>query len=167
MIARTYILENLNALDHRFNKATSAKESLFYSKLAIIELCGWIEESMDDLVLRCARRHLKLAANVKYVEKEIVERTYGFKYEKHFRRMLIQVIGLINIEKLEKRVDQTKRTHFIATLEALTTSRNSEAHTHIRGTTKLINAPSVTLNQFNTLYEGLIEYDNTVRKMHI
>ena len=32
-----------------------AKESLFCSKLTIMELCGWVEESMDDVVLRYSR----------------------------------------------------------------------------------------------------------------
>ena len=57
MIARTYILDNLNKLDVRYRKAATLKDSLFYSKLAVLELCGWIEESMDDVILRCARRH--------------------------------------------------------------------------------------------------------------
>ena len=58
MIARSYILTNLKTLDRKYNRATSTRDSLFYSKLAILELCGWIEESMDDIVLRCACRHL-------------------------------------------------------------------------------------------------------------
>lgn len=163
MIARSYILANLKALDRSYRKATSARESLFFSKLAILELCGWIEQSMDDVILRCACRHLKENANVSFVRDVIVKKTYGFEYDRHFRRMLIQLLGLIAVEKIEKRVDQVKRMQLTATLGALKTVRDSEAHTHIKGTTRYINAPSVTLNQFPTVYDGLIEYDRVIR----
>lgn len=162
MITHSSILANLRTLDRMFRNATSRKESLFYSKLAVLELCGWIEESMDDVVLCCARRHLKDEANFTYVQNEIVRRTSGFDYQQHFRRMLIQLLGVINVERIEKRVDQSKRLKLTATLEALKTVRNAEAHTHIKGVTRHINAPSVTLNQFPALYEGLVEFDATM-----
>ena len=164
MIARSYILANLGSLDRKYKKATSKRESLFYSKLAVLELCGWIEESMDDVVLRCARRHLKNQANFTYVQNEIVKRTYGFDYQQHFRRMLIQLLGVINVERIEKSVDQNKQLKLTATLNALKTVRNAEAHTHIKGVTRQINAPSVTLGQFSALYEGLVEFEATLRQ---
>ncbi len=164
MIARTYILSNLWTLDRKYKNATGKKESLFYSKLAVLELCGWIEESMDDVVLRCARRHLRNQANFTYVQNEIVKRTYGFDYEQHFRRMLIQLLGVVNVERIEKSVDQSKRLKLAATLDALKKVRDAEAHTHIKGVTRQINAPSVTLSQFTALYDGLIEFDTVLRK---
>ena len=164
MIARDYILINLKALDREYRNATNLKKSLFYSKLAVLELCGWVEESMDDVVLRCARRHLKNQANIKYVQNEIVRRRHGFDYQYHFRRMLIQLLGIINVERIEKCVDQNKRLNLMATLEALKKVRDAEAHTHIKGVTRQINAPSVTLGQFTALYDGLVEFDATLRR---
>src|SRR5438105_2751847 len=105
MIAKSYILTNLRALDRSYRRAASPKEAQFFSKLAILELCGWIEESMDDVILRCARKHLNVAANRSYCEKEVVKRTYGFDYHYNFRFMLIRLLGLIAVEKLEQRVD--------------------------------------------------------------
>ena len=78
MIARSYILANLKTLDRKYNMATSTRDSLFYSKLAILELCGWIEESMDDIVLRCACRHLTDIDNITFVKRQIIKRNYGF-----------------------------------------------------------------------------------------
>lgn len=165
MIARNEIQGTLKMLDCKFRTATSQKESLFYSKLAILELCGWIEESMDDVILRCARRHLKDKESIKFVEREIVKKTYGFDYQQHFRRMLIQLLGLINVERIETKIDQSKQISFKATLEPLRKVRDPEAHTHIKGVTRHINAPSVTLGQFPAIYEGLIEFDTVLRKM--
>jgi len=163
MIVKKHILTNLNALNRSYKKASSQRESYFCSKLAILELCGWIEKSMDDVVLRCAYRHLKNHANVNFISDEIVKRTYGFDYERHFRRMLIHLLGLINVEKVKKRVDQKKQAQLKVTLAALTTVRNSQAHTHTKGTMQSINAPSVTLSQIPPLYDGLKEYDRTIR----
>lgn len=163
MITRSYILANLKTLDRNYKTATS-RESLFYSKLAILELCGWIEESMDDIVLRCAYRHLSEKDNNKFVKEQIVKKTYGFDYEQHFRKMLIHLLGIINVEKIEKSIDQSKRTKFMAALAELKTVRNQEAHTHIKGVTRHINAPSVTHSKFSALYDGLLEFDAALRR---
>ena len=92
MITKSYILANLNALDKHYRNTSSPKDSLFYSKLALLELCGWIEESMDDVILKCGSRKLKVGSNKNYVEKMIVKRTHGFDYEVNFRFMLIRLI---------------------------------------------------------------------------
>ena len=165
MIARSYILANITTLDRKYQRATSVKESLFYSKLAILELCGWIEESMDDIVRGCAKRHLTEQVNIVFIEKHVIKQTHGFNYQTNFRKMLIQLIGIINIEKVEKSLDQGKLTRFTAALDSLKIDRNTEAHTHIKGVTRHINAPSVTLAQFPALYEGLIEFHGALRRM--
>lgn len=163
MIARSYIVANLSLLNRKYLESRSAKESLLYSKLAILELCGWIEESMDDIILRCSVRNIRASANREYTKEQVVNKNYGFEYEKHFRKMLIQLVGIVNVEKIEKRVDISKMARLKATLDSLKTSRNTEAHTHLRGVTRHINAPSVTRSQFNDLYEGLSEYDRILR----
>lgn len=135
------------------------------SKLAVLELCGWLEESMDDIVLRCSMRELKKSVNRKYVQEQIVDRTHGFDYNKHFRKMLIQLVGIVNVEKIERRVNVNVSSQFRATLGSLIRPRNSQAHTHVGGGTRIINAPSVSLKHFQDLYAGLVEYDRVVRSM--
>lgn len=115
MVSKTSILENLQGLDALYQKSSSTKKSLFFSKLAILELCGWTEESIDDIIKRCAKRKLKEKVNLDYLIKEI-ERTYGFTYEKHFRKMLVELIGFINIERLERKVDKDKFHNLKSTL---------------------------------------------------
>lgn len=163
MLAKTYILHNLNALNQKYNKATKLKDSLFFSKLAILELCGWIEESMDDLVRRCAKQKLKEQDNINYVNTVVIKKTYGFEYQKNFRQMLIKLIGLINVERIERKMDAGKFQRLQSTLSALKTARDAEAHTHIKGITRNINAPSITLRQFNDVYDGLAEVDKVIR----
>jgi hypothetical protein len=163
MIAQSYIRGNLAAINRRYLTASSQLESLLYSKLAILELCGWIEESMDDIVLRCAMRLLKDPDNRHYCQVNIVRRTYGFDYQENFRFMLIRLVGLAAVEKVEARVDSAKLSLMESALSTLKSQRNTEAHTHVKGTTRTINAPSVTMSQFVPLYEGLMEFDRVLR----
>lgn len=164
MIARSYIHSNLELIDRKFRSAKSSTEALLLSKLAILELCGWIEESMDDIILRCSVRHLKESNNRKYCETDVVKKTFGFEYARHFRLMMTRLLGLIAVERIEAKVDPTKKATMLAALAALRMQRNTEAHTYLKGTTRTINAPSVTLAQLTPLYEGLFEFDRVIRK---
>lgn len=165
MLAKNSILSNLRTLDRRYAKAGTPRDALFYSKLAVLELCGWIEESMDVLVLACAARHLRDGANLKFCEERIVRKNYGFDYDRNFRSMLIELVGLVAVEKLERTVDAAKYDQFRSTLASLKKIRDGEAHTHLKGTTRTLNAPSVTLGQLQPIYDGLVEFDRAIRTL--
>lgn len=167
MIAKSYILNNLKTLEKLYDKTTSTQEGLLYSKMAILELCGWIEETMDDILRRCSKRNLKKSPNKDYVEEKIITTTHGFEYKGHFRKMLMQVLGIITVEKLESKLDPSKFHIMKSTLGTLRFYRDSEAHTHIKGVTKKIDAPSVTKFRFWEVYEGLIDIDNKLKRLKL
>jgi hypothetical protein len=164
MITKQYIVPGLQTLDTAYTSAASADDAEWFAKLAIIELYGWIEESMDALVLRCAKRQLKVSKNLAYCEDEIIGKTYGFDYQRNFRRMLIRLVGLVTVERLEKQVDQAKHDTLKSTLGTLKIVRDSAAHTHLKGTTRTLDAPSVTIRSFQRVYDGLVDLDQTMRK---
>ena len=66
MIARSYIKSTLEELDKLYNQASSQKKAIYFSKLALMELCGWIEESLDNIVIMHANRNLKDPHNKSY-----------------------------------------------------------------------------------------------------
>ncbi|PAS01616.1 endoribonuclease [Vibrio cholerae] len=167
MIAKSYIEGNLKQLNRLYNDAGTQKKELYYSKLAMLELCGWIEESMDDIAIRCANRILKEGENKTFVKNNVVKPIYGFEYKVHFRKMLMQIIGLVNMEKLERSVDPRKYAQLTSTLGALKVSRNNEAHTHIKGVARTIDAPSVTLHRFYLVYEGLKDFEAELKAMNM
>jgi hypothetical protein len=92
-----------------------------------------------------------------------VEQTYGFDYNKHFRLMLIRLIGLISVERIEGSVDPAKHVSFKSTLGTLKVLRDSVAHTHLKGVTRTLDAPSVTIRGFQRVYEGLLDLDRAMR----
>jgi hypothetical protein len=119
---------------------------------------------MDSLILRCGKRHLKVSKNLDYCKDGIIGKTYGFDYNRHFRQMLISLIGLVMVERLENQLDQTKHLLFKSTLGSLKVVRDSAAHTHLKGATRTLDAPSVALRNFQKVYDGLLDIDQAMRR---
>jgi hypothetical protein len=155
VVTKTYIAANLRRMERLYNSSLSVQNSLYYSKLAVIELCGWIEMSMDDIVLRLASKKLKDSKNRKYIEKDVVKRTHGFDYERHFLHMIEAVIGWHGIEKMNSQLDVALISPLTGALSALSAARNQLAHQYIKGTTLAIDAPSMTNVHFQKVLAGL------------
>jgi len=165
MIAKTYISQNLNKIERLFNEAKNPQSSRFYSKLAILELGGWIEMSMDDLIKRLAKRKLRQPATIKRVE-EIIESNFGFGYKKNFKnKMLLQIVGLVGVEKFDRKVNGIKIQKLMSSLDALKKHRDQEAHEYTKALAKPIDAPSVTKGRLVIIYEGLIEIERVLKKL--
>jgi uncharacterized protein YihD (DUF1040 family) len=169
MINKAQILKGLKKIDKLYQDAINTGDTSlerFYSKLCTIEFCGWIEESMDDLIIRhVKRKKLKENKNIKYVKKDIIGNTYGFEYKKYFRNMLIKTIGIIKLEYIEKNMNQKRLQLLKSALSTLHKERNQHSHQTIQ-TTKTFTAPSKTIALFNDVYEGLLEYEIFLKKLN-
>lgn len=165
MVDKTQIENNLTQIKSLFQKHIGDDEAPYYSKLAILETCGWIEETMDDIVKLCAERHLANLDNLNYVKNTIIRRTTSFEYERHFRHMLMRILGIINLEKLEGSLDQHKFTPMKSSLDYLKKRRDEQAHTYIKNTTPRLDAPSVTERRLQDIYEGLKDIEASIRKI--
>ena len=163
-IAKTSIRANLKTLYKLYTSSRSAKKALFYSKLATLELCGWIEETMDRIVRSCAVRNLRDQKNRKLVEEEVIEKTHAFGYKRSFRRMLIQVVGLRGVEIMERTMGSPSLRGLSSTLGSLKSSRDEQAHTHLQGVTRRLDAPSVTIRDFERVSVALAKLETTLKK---
>ena len=162
MIAKSYIEANLKELDRRFRNARTQKEPLYFSKLAVLELCGWVEISIDDLICRAVRRKVKDARKFETFSTKLVRNNYGFHYERNFRKLLCSAIGEIHVADIELNMDQLKRQQLESELNTLSSNRNSLAHTYLKGVTQQVDAPSRTLSRFHLTYAGLKEFEKEV-----
>ena len=132
MVKKIIIEKTLKRLRGLFmTRAGDPRDQLLYSKLAILEFCGWIEDEMDDIVNKYTARKLKLPENVKYFKEEIVGRIYGFEYNSHFRKLMVGAVGIVRLEKIEKNIDASVLAPFKATLNTLRVRRDALAHHHI------------------------------------
>src|SRR4051794_8216918 len=133
MVVKKYILANLKELDAAYRTATNHKQGLYMSKLAVLELCGWIELSMDDLIDCHARRRIRLLSNSKFVSDQIIKKNYGFDYKRNFRNMVMRTVGIVSCEAMERHIPTSILVRFEAQLENLKISRNNLAHTFLSG----------------------------------
>jgi len=167
MIVKNYIESTIDDLEKMYNNSRSQKKSIYYSKLALMELCGWVEGSMDDIVEKYCNRKLRNESYKTYVRKEIIKPNFGFQYNNNFRPMLMKAIGIVAIEKLEKKLENSggKITILKSKLGNLKSPRNDAAHTFIKGTTSMFDTPSIIKREFNILYPILKEIESEIRSM--
>lgn len=168
MIPVTYIKRNISTIGARYNAANKPLDVLLLAKLAIIEVGGWVEMSMDDLVFRCGRK-LKKPENESYLVNTIIRPTWGFDYRKNFRKMLIQAIGLATLEIIESAVDGAKFAKMTAALNLLRAARNDVAHTYVKHITVAapIPAPTVVATYFQDIYIGLKDMEAVMKQLRL
>ena len=168
MLHSNRIHKSLKIFDREYDKSKSNNDSLWqimYSKLAILELCGWIEEGFDEIARNCVRRKLRTKASRSLLENRI-KRTHGFGYDRNAQQLLGFALGTVKLTELEKKLEKKARlTVLKAELSALRTQRNLAAHIYVRGTTSILDAPSVTLNRFEKINPILQDYWERVKSI--
>ena len=168
MISKKEIKRNIRFVSSGYKRCKHPLRTLLYSKMAVIEVGGWVELSMDYLVKR-AGAGLVQQKNIDLLDKDIIKNTWGFDYDSNFRKMLIRVIGLTGVEKIEEGLDVAKFTKMNAAIQLLKSARNAVAHTYINppGVTTVVPAPSLTNSYFLDIYDGLANYEKVMKKLKL
>lgn len=155
MVVKGYIRRSLYRFDRQYVTALSNADSamaVYFSKLATIEYCGWIEETMDSIVLAYAKGRI----GTEYFRKILGSRirsTHGFQYEKHFCPLLFLVVGIPGCEKLQLALDRTgDLSILVAELDTYTKHRNDAAHTHVNRVLPTYPSPSATIGSFERVF---------------
>lgn len=154
MIVKRHILDTLTDLEERYTQAsTSSLEQIYYSKLAILEYCGWIEEAFDNIARRCVKNKLKTQPYKQMLEDSVIGGNHGFQYKTNIRPMMIKAIGLREMEKIEVYLKTSGKLEIlISELDAVKVDRDNAAHTWVLNTTRTYPAPSVTKSRLNKIY---------------
>ena len=165
-IKKGNIIQNINELEILFNNTRDRKRQFFYAKLVVLEACGWIEETMDDIMKDYYAHRLP---NISYHQEieNIITGNFGFDYKKNFRKMIILMIGIVNVEKIETILDVTGELLMLkAKLGNLKVHRDNFAHTHTKkGTIPSYPHPSLIKNEINVIFTCLKSYQQQLRKI--
>lgn len=103
----------LQQIDSWYNETNDGSDRpKLLSKLAILELCGWLEEEFDRIVLVAQTGRLN---DADWVKKNIILKTSGFRYDDHLRQMLAKLFG----EVLVRRIEKTMEAQFPGEIESL------------------------------------------------
>lgn len=165
MVPTASVRQNVAVLSKAYENAEEPKLKLFYAKLALLEVCGWIEETIDALVLRHAKYILVTPAEYDRYRKEIVNKQYGFHYKDNIVPMLVGLFGRSGVNEFESYHNAAKLEVLKSALGSLKEERNAHAHTHIKGVTRRVMAPSLLQEYFGQVRDGLNEMELAFRLM--
>ena len=101
VIDKTQIEATLDRLEI-LARSSGPKDTPFFSKMAILELAGWVEETIDAFVKSLTIPRLR-DEKVRDRFKEVVKQVHDFTYENHFWRLLGMAIGVVNLERAEEK----------------------------------------------------------------
>jgi hypothetical protein len=156
--------KNLDILEQLFTNTNEKKKVILFSKLALLELCGWIETTMDSIINENAKKRNLDPEDEKFIRGKVT-RTYSFEYIK-FRDLVILLIGV----KKTKLLETSMNNNFVlmeAKLNELFTKRCKLAHTHSDRTTKIIDSPQIMKSDFNDLLKYLKEYERKLKRIKL
>ena len=156
------ISKNLTILEEPYNDVHDPLKKEFISKMAILELCGWIEESQDEIINKYIERNID-PGQQKNWKGQIVGKNYSFEYD-NFRGMMIRVIGISRVIKLEAKISAQAQQDLKTIWSNLKKSRNELAHTYLKRMTK-IDSPSITKSKVNDIHESLKLYKKYISRM--
>lgn len=81
---------------------TSNERALLLSKLAVLELCGWLEGFFDVIVMELDALTI---TDSEWVKKSVLANVHGFDYLKHVRPMLKAMLGEVVVRRVETRLE--------------------------------------------------------------
>ncbi len=159
----------LRTLDSWFNDPTQGSDRpKLLSKLALLELCGWIEGEFDRLATVAEGGRLN---DPEWVKTHVISRTSGFKYAEHWRPMLVCLVGEIFTRRIEEKMELSfpgELDRMKSLLGTLWTKRCDFAHAdmtaHIAAQ-KNFDAPSWTLNQHRIIKKLLSHYEQVMAEV--
>lgn len=156
----------LKQLDTWFNEPSQGGDRpKLLSKLATLELCGWIEGEFDRLALLAESGRLN---DPDWVRANVISKTSGFQYDNHWRPMLSRLVGEVFARRVENRMevnypgDLDRLKSILGTLWKI---RCDFAHADMTANVaaqQTFQAPSWSLNQYRILVKLLDRYEQSM-----
>ena len=158
MLPKTSIEDILKDLQILYDNHPDNNHKIYFSKLALLELCGWIELAHDEIIKNYSDTKLTIKINKDEIEKIVIAQTYGFSYKSHFRPMVIKLIVFHRVEILESNLNSDILI-LKAQLGDLYKLRNKAAHTPTIGEIPTYQSPSSMLGYLNSLHTKLTNFE--------
>lgn len=161
----TTIQTNLAHLDTEYAATTDMTMNILYSKLAVIEFCGWIEVSIDTLAKDYLSNSI-LDRTLKGKVESFIDGHYGFDYERNVLPIICSAIGASNWENIIDICPVSDFGNFLNILKNYKKMRNSAAHTNVViGVTMTYYSPSVVLNDYNSIKPAMQFFESEIAKL--
>lgn len=164
MLAKAPIKNLITELKTLYDSTTDSNHKIYYSKLALIELCGWIELCIDEILEKYIDAKLLKISNINLAKNIFVKNTYGFEYDTNLRQLLIKLVGIVGVEEIEDVLEYDGGIYTLlkAQLNNLVALRNKAAHTTIAGVTHSYQSPHAILTNLNNIYIYLAKLETVL-----
>lgn len=160
----TDIEVKLQRLDTEYNHSILDPDlPIFYSKLAVIEFSGWIEDSVDTIVYDYIDNHI-IDPTVKKNIKKTVNGNYGFNYYNNLFKVFTSVLGVNTWENIEDKLKPQKWEDLVNVTSTYTGIRNKAAHSSIV-VTNTFSSPSSTIAAYNKVKPAMMIIENEIASL--
>ena len=153
----------LRVLDAWYNEpSVGSDRPKLLSKLAVLELCGWLEGEFDRMALVAEAGRLN---DPVWVKDKVIRFNNGFNYGDHWRPMLAAIVGEIFVRRVEVQIELSAPgdlDRLKSSLGALWKIRCSFAHADMTANVaaqQVFDAPSWSINQHRVLKKLLARYE--------
>lgn len=164
MVNYTDIEAKLQRLDTEYNNSILDPDlPIFYSKLAVIEFSGWIEDSVDSIVYDYIDNHI-VDPIVKKNIKENVNKNYGFKYYSNLFKVFTSVLGVDTWENIEDKLKPQNLVDLVNVTSTFTGIRNKAAHSSIV-VMATFSSPSTTIAAYNKVKPAMMIIENEISSL--
>jgi hypothetical protein len=156
----------LKDLQKLYDSPANPSHKDYYSKLALLELCGWLEHVQDEIVKQYSDTKLTEQINKDEINIRVIGKTYGFDYVEHFRPMVIKLIGIKEMEAFENKLKINGHFQILRDqLSSLWALRKRAAHTSFVGVTMTYQSPTSMRTYLNSLYPILITFESELNSI--
>lgn len=144
----TDIESKLRRLDIEYNKSIIDPDlPIFFSKLAVLEFSGWIEDSVDSIVYDYIDGHILDPIVIQTIKKNI-RGNYGFNYYSNLFKVFTAVLGVNAWENIEDKLKPQYLVDLINVTSTYSGIRNKAAHSSVVVMNTFV-SPSATIAAYN------------------
>lgn len=154
MLPTTELQERLKDIDLSYLKETDPIKMQLWAKLAVLEVGGWTEECIDKIITDFV---LKKNPPSKDKILDRLKKIYGFHYNSEFRTIVVEIIGAIQFDSIESKIN-IQCQQLETALAQLKKSRDVSAHTYTKPTSS-IDSPSKMLDLLGKISNGLTAFN--------
>ena len=155
----------LTVLDAQFSSTVGSTDRtlpIAYSKLSLLEISGWIEESMDTILFNYIDSKI-IDATCKSQTKDVIRKNYSFD-ESHFYHIFICALGVNNLENILDHIGAAQTTVLMAKFNDYASKRNNAAHKY-QLVTSTFPAPSQVLNDYRIIKPIISDLEQEVIRL--
>ena len=167
------IRDNLAAIEAGFADAMASTElekgtilSAMFSKLAVLELCGWLEQTIDRILYHYVNVTISNRQLRNTIKEQVIDTVYGFKYAKELKPLFMKILGAARFNHILRVLGRKGQDEILLScIQKLNRERNVAAHTYWNDKAQQhFDAPSCTYQEFLTLVPIVTEIDKCIKQ---